>query len=222
MESKELLLRCIEADPRLGNLDAGALADAGDELGRAPGACLSAFWFFQGGETAWAPEGAPLRAEKEAGGVLLCKGAAEHRMGADAFFALLGLASDIYLPALPLGSAVRPRAGLMPGGDAGAEPPLLVVAGRFHAFPGTRMYAPYAGVPYPTGDPTGAGPVYFGPQLVGEVVREAYADGLEAAFVARMREALLLGRGLHSMAFATREEADGLRAAARGAEGGSA
>jgi hypothetical protein len=224
MDSREIFEKALARGGRFLDGTHGLLAKRGGQLAEDEGALLSLFDFYQdAGGKAWkGGGGAPLFFERQGEGFLLCSGASELWLKKDDFFLYVELLSDVFLPALPLGSCVRLKAGAFSGlpGMPGDYEPEAVVVDRYLAVPEAGIYFPYTGVVYPLGAFGTERKIHFGPQLVEEVLHSGFSDEREEAFIELMKEEYILDRGLRSMGFAGEQEAEALRGMLAAAKGG--
>jgi hypothetical protein len=173
---------------------------------------LALFDFYQDAEKkTWTYTEVPLLSFEKTGEVILiCSRVSQIRLSREAFFSYLALLSDLFLPILPLGSCVRLKEGafqMMPE-TPGDYAPEVVIVDRYLAVPEAGIYFPYCGAVYPFGTFGTERKIHFGLQLVEEVLRTGYADEKEEVFHSLMKEEYILEKGLHSMSFASNEEAE--------------
>jgi hypothetical protein len=221
MENAEIFEKALSKDERFTDALRPPLQKIADILASADSALLSVFEFYQGEQTTWkSGSSPPLFFEKDGGAIIACVGAEEIKLREKDFFAYLALVSDVYLPVLPLGSTVRLKQSAFDVmEDMGGYEPEVVVVDRYLAVPEAGIYFPYSGAVYPLGTFGAEKKIYFGMQLVEQVLHEGYTDEKEKAFNALMKEEYILEKGLHSLSFANDEEAEvlqGLLADAKG------
>ena len=243
MQNQELLEQCLKSTrlaQERSSSEYGALLYFGGLIGADSGLCLDIYDFYQSGRGQWGrsslswrsrdryncADAAGLSLARENGMVRLYAGENNLSLPLPDFFEFLGLVSDIYIPVLPLGSVVCIRKDVLPqsaqavsGGDMGSQATpekdiRLIITERFTVLPGTKLFFPYGGVLYPFGALAQNQTLQFGPQLIKETVFVGHYDADEKLFAERMREELLLRKGLHSMAFAIKEELRVVREAA--------
>ena len=215
MENKDIFEEALKRKECFSKDTKAFLLGTGLQLAEDEEALLGLFAFYQDeGATVWErASAAPLFFEKQGENILLRSGASEIRIMKSVFFSYLALVSDIFLAPLPLGSCVRLKEGAfsampdMPEGYA----PEAVVTDRYIAIPEAGIYFPYTGVVYPLGAFGTQQMIHFGPQLIEDTLHGGYTDEREEAFHELMKEEYILEKGLHSMSFATGEEAETLR-----------
>jgi len=231
MKNHELLKQCIESS----SLSQGRTSSELEQLirfgiliGSSPSLCLGLYDFYQSDAQRYDASGSGIPkffAYKENAVIRFSADGKDFSLPSSEFFVFLGLVSDACLPVLPLGSVVsirdeRLRQGTKTGTEElpNMEIPVLITE-RFSVLPGTLIYFPYGGVPYPFGAITKNGALYFGPQSIRETVFTGYSDALEEEFESKIREELLLKKKFHSMAFASKEEIQNIDEAAINALG---
>jgi len=209
MEDKEIFEKAFVREERF-QQDAALLTDITEKLSVSEESILSLFDFYQDeGTTYWSKaDCSPVSFEKMGDEIFFCFGEREVSRPKEDFFLFLSLVSDIFLPVLPLGSVVRLKKDVLkkielPDGYS----PDVVIVDRYLATPDAGIFFPYSGVVYPLGSFGTEGKIFFGPQLIEKVIFPGYSDKREKPFRALMKEEYIIERKLHSMSFASEEEA---------------
>ena len=213
MENKEIFEKALMKKACY-HKDSELLKNIADEFSVRHDVILSVFEFYQDKEEIeWEREDCQnLFFEKIPEGIMLWFELYEFPLSEEEFFSFLGLVSDVFLPVLPLGSCVRLKGDAAEAmGFQDGEAPEVVIVDRYTAIPEAGIYFPYSGAPYPLGTFGTERKIHFGPQLIEEVLYTGFVDEKEDAFLALMKEEYILERGLHSMAFANKEEEGILR-----------
>lgn len=81
----------------------------------------------------------------------------------------------------------------------------VVITHRFLSYIDTAYYQ-YAGVIYPFGMLGRPEVLHFSSAMINEVVHKGFSDEVEEEYVFRMKNELLVERGMHSAGFATKKE----------------
>lgn len=105
---------------------------------------------------------------------------------------------------LPLGSVVTLKKDVL---DAAIEEEInFIISHRFLIKEGTSAYFTYGGVLYPEGTFKEEKILHFNASAIREVVFEGFNNEKEDAFIAAIKNELILKKGMHSINFATKEE----------------
>ncbi len=128
---------------------------------------------------------------------------------------------DILEEVLPLGTVVDLKKRYLqkhiPASDI--ENIKIVITQRFLYHENDRTYFPYAGSIYPVGMLDKNEIIHFTPAMIETVVHRGYSDRQDRAYAYRMKQELILEKGMHSYGFSTEEERDKLRSRMEGGRG---
>jgi hypothetical protein len=114
---------------------------------------------------------------------------------------------DMMEPYLPLGSAVElMREGASdPGAEAGDGMLTVVVTQRMPALEESPVFFNYGAAVYPFGLYTGSGTVYFPTMLISQELHRGWSDDGDEAYMAMMKQELVIKRGYASFGFVSEE-----------------